>query len=108
MSWLVLEWHRVIIAFLGLDHLYRRILNWDEDITKTRALFGRKDAKMSLFAEGEVLLKLIPALEKIIADAKTASTDPAIVQLVTDVETLIADVKAGMPAPTGLGAPPTP
>lgn len=52
-----------------------------------------------LFTEGEVLLKIIPQIEKIIADAKTASQVPQVATVIADLEALVADVKAGMPAP---------
>ena len=57
---------------------------------------------MGLITEAEALAKLIPAIEKTIADAKAASTDPAVLQVIADLEAIVSDVK------TGLNTPPPP
>ena len=57
---------------------------------------------MGLITEAEALAKLIPAIEKTITDAKSASTDPAVLQVITDLETIVSEVKIGLNPPAGV------
>lgn len=59
----------------------------------------------NILSEGEALIKLIPAVEKAIADAKTASADPAVLQVMADLQAIIADVKAGISTPAPVAPP---
>ena len=53
---------------------------------------------MSIVNEVEVLLAIVPKIEKIISDAKSAEQSPAGVQLISDLEDLIAEVKTLVPS----------
>ena len=90
---------RVGIGFLMLDHLARRVMEWEDDFVKIKAKFGRRIGDhMSIIADGEALLKIIPLIEKTIADAKVAEQTPANVQLVSDLEAIYAAIKSALPA----------
>ena len=89
---------RVGIGFLMLDHLARRVMEWEEDFVKMKAKFGRRIGdNMSIIAEGEALLKLIPLIEKTITDAKALEQTPGAAALVADLEAIYATVKASIP-----------
>jgi hypothetical protein len=54
---------------------------------------------MSIITEVEALVKLIPAIEKVIADAKVAEQTPAVAQVIVDLQAVIAEVKAVIDPP---------
>ena len=85
-----------ILGYLGFEHFAKRLYAVTSWITKFRR------NHMGLITEAEALAKLIPAIEKTITDAKSASTDPAVLQVITDLETIVSEVKIGLNPPAGV------
>jgi hypothetical protein len=109
MSWLAdTQAHKVIIGILALDHLWDRITQLWNHFHDTEAFvvrqIGERRHTMPLITEGEALIKLIPAVEKAISDARAASQDAAVLQVISDLEIIVNDVKTGLETP----APSTP
>ena len=89
------------IGLLMLDHLFRRVMEWEEDWKKARSFFGRrKGDNMSIITEVEALIKIIPQIEQVIADAKAAEQTPQVAQMISDLEAIIAEVKGLLANPT--------
>ena len=55
---------------------------------------------MSIITEVEALIKIIPQIEQVIADAKAAEQTPQVAQMISDLEAIIAEVKGLLANPT--------
>ena len=96
------DWHKFLICFLALDHLWRRIADWEEDVIKTKALFGRRkgDKQMNI-------LTAAPKILKIIEDARSAEQTPAVIQLIADLEDFYkSEMQTATPVPEAPQTPP--
>ena len=108
---LKLGWHKLLICFLTLDHLWRRITEWEEDWKKTTALFGRRRSdNMGIgndIQDVEALIALLPLVLKFIEDARAAA--PALeadaVDLKSKVEAIFTKTSAPV-TPTPVTPPP--
>ena len=102
MHWLYIEFTKITTAVIWMTQL---IVHWEDIIDrfsgwmKIGHLIERRK-HMGLITEVEALAKLIPQVEKTIADIKVASTDPSVVQAVSDLEALVAELKASLNPPT--------
>lgn len=105
---LVNHGHKFLIGFLTLDKLWERGVKFYEKIHTTEQFLEGKihDRRnhMGLISEAELLMGLIPKVEKIVADAKAADQSPAGQQLIIDIEALVNEVKTALAS----NAPPTP
>lgn len=66
---------------------------------------------MGIIQEIEALVKIVPQIEKVIADAKAVEQNPATTQLITDLEAIISEAKTVLDSPAPVVAPtitPTP
>jgi hypothetical protein len=88
------------IALLLAERAVHWLINLEENYDKARALFGRRKGDMSIITEVEALIKIVPQVEQVIADAKAAEQTPQVAQMITDLEAIIAEVKGLLANPT--------
>ena len=69
-----------------------------EEFVERRMHDRRQD--MSIITEVEALIKIIPQIEQVIADAKAAEQTPQVAQMISDLEAIIAEVKGLLANPT--------
>ena len=118
MNWFSAEWHKIVIALLGLDHLRKFIEEVWEPVWKVKAYIERRWherrhtmslatiingitlAEKDATALGAFLANLpeyLPEIQKQLADIQKASADRSNpVALAGDVSTLLGDLSTDM------------
>ena len=82
------------IGLLMLDHLFRRVTDWEQDWEKARALWGRRKGDLKMINPFELVSKL----EKLVTDIGALEQTPQSAAVIADVQAIIAEIK-GSAAP---------
>jgi hypothetical protein len=100
--WLYTEFTKISSTVIFLTQL---IVHWEDIFDRFAGWFNVKSIierrhTMSIITEIEALIKVVPQIEQVIADAKAAEQTPQVAQLIADLEAIIAEVKTLLANPT--------